>query len=292
MLIWVILMNFEIGPAVDRLDNLNWSYLVGIAGVYFVLWINNTERWRYVLTAINAPLSFGRVGRILYISYFFSLVLLSAVGGDAFRMYLARKAGLTLQSAVNSVMLERIATVSGLIILVLAMQPFLMTRIGDNAAIYAFPILAVIIFIAVIVLLTFNRLPLKFQNIKIVRALSKLLADAKKIFLPPKYAIRTIGMGITGNILIAFMAYLMARSLNIEVSLLNCLVLIPPVISVRTLPISISGWGVREGAMIIVFSFVGMAEGDAFVMSVLFGLINTAFALPGGLIWLWDGRDK
>ena len=73
-----------------------------------------------------------------------------------------------------------------------------------------------------------------------------------------------------GNILISFAAYLIAQSLSIEVSVLDCLVLIPPVILITTLPISIAGWGVREGAMVAAFAFVGVAEGDAFVMSILF----------------------
>ena len=38
--------------------------------------------------------------------------------------------------------------------------------------------------------------------------------------------------------------------------------------------------------MVAAFAFVGVAEGDAFVMSILFGLINVVFALPGGLLWL------
>jgi len=119
-----------------------------------------------------------------------------------------------------------------------------------------------------------------------VRGLGHLATDAKKLFLSPAYALKAISLGVLGNILISFAAYLVARSLAIEVSVLDCLVLIPPVILITTLPFSIAGWGVREGAMVAAFAFVGVAEGDAFVMSILFGLTNIVFALPGGLLWL------
>ena len=44
--------------------------------------------------------------------------------------------------------------------------------------------------------------------------------------------------------------------------------------------------------MVAAFAFVGVPEGDAFVMSILFGLINLSFALPGGLIWLISGYKR
>ena len=53
-----------------------------------------------------------------------------------------------------------------------------------------------------------------------------------------------------------------------------------------TLPISIAGWGVREGVMVAAFAFVGVLEGDAFVVSVLFGLLHIIFSIPGGWLWL------
>lgn len=44
--------------------------------------------------------------------------------------------------------------------------------------------------------------------------------------------------------------------------------------------------------MVAAFSFVGVAEGDAFVMSILFGLIDIVVALPGGLLWLAGGYKR
>ena len=41
--------------------------------------------------------------------------------------------------------------------------------------------------------------------------------------------------------------------------------------------------------MVAAFGFIGVPEGDAFVLSLLFGLANVIVALPGGLIWLVGG---
>ena len=74
-----------------------------------------------------------------------------------------------------------------------------------------------------------------------------------------------------------------------NLSFLDCLVLIPPVVLVSTIPISIAGWGVREAAMITLLALVGVAEADAFVLSVLFGLLTFGLGLPGGIVWIIGG---
>jgi hypothetical protein len=52
------------------------------------------------------------------------------------------------------------------------------------------------------------------------------------------------------------------------------------------LPISISGWGVRESAFVLGFGMVGVAAADALALSILFGLLNMLVGVSGGLVWL------
>ena len=52
------------------------------------------------------------------------------------------------------------------------------------------------------------------------------------------------------------------------------------------LPISMSGWGVRESSMIAVLGGMGVDPGRAVIPSILFGLCIAVAALPGGLVWL------
>ena len=68
--------------------------------------------------------------------------------------------------------------------------------------------------------------------------------------------------------------------------------LIPPILLILTLPISIGGWGIREGAMIWAFALVGVTNEEALVLSVLFGFATLAITLPGGLIWLLTRESK
>jgi len=75
--------------------------------------------------------------------------------------------------------------------------------------------------------------------------------------------------------------------MEIEITFLDCFFLVPPVILAMTLPISIAGWGVREGAMIVTLGLVGVPQESALVLSILFGLGTMIAAFPGGIIWLF-----
>ncbi len=62
--------------------------------------------------------------------------------------------------------------------------------------------------------------------------------------------------------------------------------LIPLVMVASAIPISVAGWGVREGAMVAALGLVGVGEAQAFAISLLLGLMLIVAGLPGGLLWL------
>jgi len=80
--------------------------------------------------------------------------------------------------------------------------------------------------------------------------------------------------------------YTVATSLNMQVTLLDCIVLMQPVALVANLPISVGGWGVRETAMIALFGLIGVPASATLVLSIQLGLLSLIVALPGGLLWL------
>jgi hypothetical protein len=64
------------------------------------------------------------------------------------------------------------------------------------------------------------------------------------------------------------------------------LVLVPPVILLTILPISLAGWGVREGAMVGFFLLIGADETMVLTFSILYGLVALVASLPGLVVYL------
>jgi len=58
------------------------------------------------------------------------------------------------------------------------------------------------------------------------------------------------------------------------------------VLLISSIPVSIAGWGVREGALMLAFSYAGLAQGDGLLVSMLFGGVMLAAGIVGGVTWL------
>lgn len=288
-LFWYLLGRIDLADAWAEARSMDPWLLLAAAASLLVQVPIGAVRWRAVLRSMRAALPFGRIFSIYYIGCFFNLALPSSVGGDAIRMWKARSAGLSLQAAVNSVMLERVATVLGLVLLVAAMQPILIARLGDLPGAWVFPALSVAGVLGVLALTLLDRLPGSLQHWKLVRGLGHLAQDARRVFLNLNWAPRIIGWVLLGHLNLTVTVWLLAKGLGLGVDLLDCLALVPPVILVATLPISVSGWGVRETAMVTAFAFVGVAAPSALAMSILFGVLVVLTSLPGGLFWLAAG---
>lgn len=249
-------------------------------------------RWGMVLRALRASFSWFQTVAAFYTGLFFSIVLPGAVGGDAVRMWVSRRAGLSLTSAINSVLLERVVTVFGLVLLVCLTEPVLLDRLPTLPGTWVFPVLLAVSLAGILVLAGLDRLPGSLHRWTVVRGLVTLAGDTRRVLFHPGWAGGTLAVALVGHVNLSLAVFVLARGLGLEVDALECLVLVPPVILVITLPISIAGWGVRETAMVTAFGFVGVAHESALVLSVLFGMLTMVTALPGGLFFLLLGGRR
>jgi hypothetical protein len=113
-----------------------------------------------------------------------------------------------------------------------------------------------------------------------------LSTDLRGVMTGRTIALPIIAASIVIQIMVAAMVYGLGVSLGMPIRLLDCIALMPIIILITMVPISIAGWGVREGAMVAAFGYVGLSPVSALSLSLLFGFINLAISLPGGIIWL------
>ncbi len=294
-LMWLLLGSIDLNEARERILTAEPGPLAGAIAVFGLQILVLVWRWKTVMTAMNNDLPFLKVLEITYIGLFFNQALPSSIGGDAVRIYKTYKSGTLLSRAVNGVMLDRVATVLGLVLLVVIAVPFFTDRVGAADARWIVPAVTVLALggiAGLALLMVLDNLPSRFAHLRLVRGLAALAADTRAVFLSPRYAIKVMVISLFGHANVSFGIYLIAASLDLDVTWIDCMVLVPPVLLLMTLPISIAGWGVREAAMVTAFGLIGVPTDGAVVLSILFGLIAIFMALPGGLIWLRSGDRK
>lgn len=288
-LIWLLFRDVDLDAALRRVATAETLPLaLGIA-VILVQVLVVAWRWRLVLTGIGASLPFGQVFRFFYISAFFNQALPASVGGDAVRVYKAYKAGLSLGAAFNSAMLDRVAALVAVVVMMGATLPLLFQRIDDPSARLGLGVMVALALTAVALLMVLDRLPSGLYRWRMLNALAVLAGDARRTFLSLAHTPWVLAASILGHVMLSVGVWALAMSLGISVGVIDCILLFPPVILISSLPVSIAGWGVREGAMVAAFGFVGVAPDAALVLSILFGLSLIAVNLPGGVIWLTGG---
>ena len=268
---------FRIGPAAFGLA----------VSVTLLQMVVGAVRWQRIVAVTGGDMRLGRALSAFFVGAFYNCFLPSSVGGDVVRAWRARRDGLTLASAVNSVILDRIAALLGLLAVILAMSAPLQHLLGPSF--YVFPLLGVGAVAGVGLITALGRLPLGLRRFRIVSALSRLSGDCEAVFLMPVACVEVGVLSATAAVLLGLSVYPLALGMGLHVSGFDCVMLTLPVILVTILPISIGGWGLREASFVFAFSFVGVPASSAITLSIAFGICNLLSALPGCIVWLADG---
>lgn len=289
-LVWWLLGSVGAEGALNRLLDVHPMWLVAAIGLGATQVLIGALRWRMVLSAIDTQMSMAQAFRFSYIGGFFNQTLPSSVGGDAVRGYLAYKSGMALGPAVNGVLLDRIATVLAMVLLVAVMTFFAADRL-DGGAMFAQGVWIVLVLAigGTLMVMVLDRLPAGLQRFRLVSGLAVLAADARRVLLHPLNSTLVMVLSIIGHVNLSLIVFVLAQGLAVEVSLMDCLLLFPPVLLIQTLPISVAGWGVREGAMVTLFAMAGVSGEGALAISILYGLTLALSSLPGVVFWMSSG---
>jgi uncharacterized membrane protein YbhN (UPF0104 family) len=271
----------------ERLSRLNGEWIAATLALQAVQVALQSLRWQMIVTHCGVSLTPRAALRINFIAQFFNQVLPSTVGGDAARIWrLARKGG-GWANATYSVLLDRIVGVFVLALIVIGCLPWTLALLRDDIARAALLLIGGGAIAGALVFMTIGvlRWPilLRWAPLRHLREVSRV---AWRLCRARGAATAVFALSFAIHLLTIAAVWCMVQSVAASASFALLLFLIPPVILVATVPISIAGWGVREGSMIAAFSYAGLAQSDGLVVSVLMGLTGFIIGAAGGIVWI------
>jgi hypothetical protein len=201
-------------------------------------------------------------------------------------MWLLRQRGVQWSEAVKGVAADRFTALIGLIVLMVAGLPFLLSRVSNPAAILAIGGLTLAGVAGTVVLLTLDRLPKRLIALPAIASFVRFGTLVRFLLLQSERRGLLFGSALLIHLVTAAACYTLARGVGAQLSVLDAGILIPPVVLLTAVPISISGWGVREGAMVACLGLAGVPSEEALSVSLLLGAISVIVGLVGGVIWL------
>lgn len=248
------------------------------------------ERWRLTADALGLPLTRRLAVREYYLAQLVNSTVPGGVVGDAGRAVRSRgPAGLAV--AAQAVVVERFAgQVALLATMAIAVTTVVVvpggltppTEVVVLAAIIAAVGAAVI---GLVVATTFGARLLPGR----AGARAAELGRSSAVALVGRRVVGAqlgLSAGTTASILAAFA--FSALSVGAPLPFAAVVALVPLVLLTMLVPVTISGWGLREGAAAALLPVAGIAASDALAASIVFGLLGLVAVLPG-LLGIWSG---
>jgi glycosyltransferase 2 family protein len=265
----------------------------------FVLFIGTiltwTLRWHLLMRAAGEVISYAKSLTTLTISMFFSMFLPTVVGTDLGRVYeLGRDSSYRKSKLISSVLLDRLMglmTISLMALIGLVVGSQFAGNQGVNLTVIG---TLVVLFGGWV--LVFNKRAEKIifgilDQLPLVKRFSpqlhKVYTVLDELYRQPRLLAQAGSVSIVNSLCTILATLLAARSIGVEISPLYFFIFMPIIWIIMTIPISVSGLGVREGAFIFFFSQVGVTNSDAIAISLLYYSYNVIVGIIGGLLLLY-----
>ena len=214
---------------------------------------------------------------------FFNQGLPSSIGGDGIRILDCAKLGPT-EDAFFGVFIDRVIGLAGLLLLnigTLAVNHRLLPPEVE------YPLLLILTALTAGLLLLFflRKFPF-FAAGRYLGFLGRLSERYFQVYSSPALISQQLGLSLLVHLLSMSTFFMAGQAVGLDYPFHIYLALVPPVILLTILPISLAGWGVREGAMVHFFLLIHANKEKVLAFSLLCGLTSLASALPGLFFYL------
>lgn len=286
LLFIVIFDKVDINSTIEILKATDSSFFILALLVMTIEVLIANTRWRLILKQLGSNIAYFTALRYLWIGVFFNQALPSSIGGDAVRgYYLCKNEDYSISEATIGVLLDRVIGLIGLVLLVIFTIPLIFESIVTPLT--KWTILAIIIaaLLAIIMSLIIDLIPNKFSQWKIMNGLVKFSSKGREVLFS-FYGMLSIILSLIIHLTFVFAAWLLAYGMGLDISLTGMLLIVPITNLLIALPISIAGWGIREGLFIAGLGYLNVSSDAALALSILYGLLMLVVSLPGLIDWI------
>lgn len=290
LLLYFALKLVDLGTVVGRLRNIELGWVALSVLMLVVQAALLTLRWQQLVARCGAEFSFARLFRLTLIGAFFNQTLPSSAGGDAMRIWLIGKQS-NWRVASYSVLLDRMIGVVALALIVALCLPWTFQLVHDPVGRAALLMIGLGSIAGWFVYLALGWQRLHFlQRWMVTRHLAATATIMTGILRSPSAVIPLFLLSGFIHMMSALSAWFLALSVSADLSFINALCLVLPVMLISVVPISIAGWGVREGAMVAAFAYAGLSQSDGLLVSILLGVSYLILGAFGGLVWIFNSQ--
>lgn len=293
---FVLSHKVDLSQALPHRDAGNTALLGAALAVTLFGVVLSAFRWQRVLATLEVSSRLLQLTRHYLASLFVGNFLPSTVGGDVLRV-----TRLGVETGDNSrpfasVVLERM---SGWIVLPalsfvgLAINPSLRNNGRSTALAAGVGVATLVALGAVLLLAAHPRIGGRFTGAEGWRRFTGAIhMGVDRFRRKPALALEVIAAGVVYQLSVLVAVFLAGEALDIHVGFTAILTFFPAVAILQTLPITIGGLGVREGALALFLHPLGVPNEQAYSLGLLFYFCTLIVSLVGAPAFAAGGPRK
>lgn len=298
ILLYFIFKNIEISDFTNYYTSIPVLIIIISLILAIIKVVVESIRWKLILREKEVNYNIFTLFALYIIGGFFNIFLPSTIGGDALRIAYIKNKNLSLLTATNTVLFERLTGVYSIFIMTIIAVTFGWHLVIIEIRIPVLTISCLGIFIMTLVYFSYDR----FLNI--VETISSRYSNKiiLKIYLSlksldfTKYSYKTILLcgvfSILMQMIVIIVTALIGNALGLEkVGILYYFIIMPPIWVITSLPISIGGFGVREGLFALFLAPMGVSLEQSTLLSLLSFSPFLFIGLLGGLFYLFGSHS-
>jgi uncharacterized protein (TIRG00374 family) len=243
-----------------------------------------TGRWYVIMNKIGVSGSFFFYLRSFFKGAFFNQGLPTSIGGDGLRIIDATRIASKKEDAVFGVFIDRIIGLAGLLLLNIVALLVDHTLLPPPVYLPLLGMMVLLLF-GLVALYFLRYIPL-FNASNLLGYLGRLSTRYHQVYSSFTAILLQTGLSVLTHLLSMTAFFILGNGLGLHYPLQVYLALVPPVILLTILPISLAGWGLREGAMIGFFLLIGADKSTVLSFSIIYGLVNLVASFPGFFVYL------
>ncbi|MBP5855625.1 flippase-like domain-containing protein [Marivibrio halodurans] len=259
-----------------------------ILGV-LAMWLNvalSALRWQVFLGFFRVRASLLDCMRIYAEAVTLNLILPGSVGGDVFRIYkLGRERGKgRYWEILSSVLADRFCS----LLILIALCAGTLTLHGNLVGVQLTIIWGLVVMLALGFVFVYA-FPISRHWMRnwAYRLLSRLVYIVRRLFRGPRRIGLALFLSISVQIPILMSMYFSILSVSIELADVNIVILSTTLATLAAMiPVTLAGFGMREGAIVVVLTLFGATPERAAAIAAVFAVCTLGQCLPGLLSWL------
>lgn len=273
----LLLSHSEVQEVVATLQIADWTALLAALVLVASQFLVATLRWGAILRQLSTEaIKLTRTAIANGAAYLYGSLLPSTVGPDLIRVGMMSET-VGPRIATYSVVIDRTSGLITLAFLILGAMPFFATRIDHDRLV---PLaLVAIACLAGLVILWFASTRKDRTPSRLRQQLFIISNGIKEAFLDRRLRIPVLLGGFGIHLSSVVIIYFIAKAIGVDLPFADCFLIVPASLLIASLPFSINGWGLREGAMAAGFNMLGEPIGGVVVVSVLYGFTSVLIGL-------------